>query len=209
MRIQAAATTPAGDCSRRFAFAQDVSVGSISKSDDCLVDAEEHPPLRVTGNVSEAEVRVESSRTLVDGIDGDEPRSHLGASAGSSLDRLDEEVPAKALSLVRFVDRKSRQQDHADFNLGQSSTVSRRKLFATNAAHGQRVVASDVIVVVDQEERAREVAPLILDGMVTQPDIELCDTTGESVQIERGVESLDPHLVGSLEPPGLPSLLDE
>ena len=154
-------------------------------------------------------MRIESSSTFIDRVNGNRPRSNVQTCVSRSLDSFDEQVAAESLTLPEVGDREPREKNHPNVVAGKSTAVLGWKRLLAHTTHREYVVTDDGVSIIDQEERAREVSPLVLLRMIMEPGVECLDTAREACELVGDVQTFNTHSINSLEPPSLACLLDE
>ena len=154
-------------------------------------------------------MRIESSSTFIDRVNGNEPRSDVETCVSGSLYSFDEQVAAESLPLLGVGDREPRKENHPNVVAGKSTAVLGRKRLLAHTTHRECVVTDDGVSIIDQEENAREVSPLVLLRMIMEPGVECLYTAREACELVVDVQSFNTHSINSLEPPSLACLLDE
>jgi hypothetical protein len=150
-------------------------------------------------DLPEGEFLVEGSRALIDWVDSDESSGNLGTCIRCTLDRLNQEITTHSLSLVVVHNGEAGQEHHPDLVVGQSSPMACGQRLPADSSHCECVVADDAVPVIEQHECPRQVASLVVEGMVAKPIVEGLYSAAEGAKVVLIPEALDAHSVDALQ----------
>lgn len=111
----------------------------------------------------------------------------------SPLESFDQEVAAQTVALAVLSYGQPSEESHADVIVRQTSSMASRQVVMVDAAHRERVIPEHLIGVINEEEGARQVAALILEGMDREPIVKGLHAAMKGAQLVVPNEPFDPH----------------
>ena len=156
--------------------------------------ADEEAAVRVAFDGLESPAKMEAAGVVVDGVDGDEASGGvLGGEAGP-VEGFEEEADAEPRALFGAVDGEAGEEDDGDGIAAKPPGEASGGLGRHRAAHGQDVIADDLVGIVDEDEGSGSVLFLGDEGVVVEPLVEDFVAATKAGSVVVFLESLDSHL---------------
>ena len=164
-----------------------------SKRSRGIIESHKHSTPEISVNLSKTKVLVERPSIFVNRINSDNAGGSVSTRRYGVPKSIDQQVTTVSLAMEPYIDCEPGQENHADLIVREVSSQSSGEFVMADAAHRERVVPDDIIVIVCQDEGSRKVTTLILEGVALEPVVQKLNPAIERPKFVARAEPLDSH----------------